>query len=247
MRIFSSGVYLRLVAALTVLTKDLAASVRSSAAVALPVSVWDISTPLSEVLYLIQGADLTSHLSGFSTPSGVPLSLTAYINALTWVQDGMDPSERPAILSLQFSGLQSRKVFWAVLEKPWVKDGLSADEASTIGWLTELSSQSAARWAEAEALELLGMPFLESVDGVDAAALHSLHSLMWRGDGYLWQVLSHPNLSRGITDNNAVIVSVLTNVVRERPELLEVLLDPERTSAANRIVGLPLVLQRRFV
>ena len=41
-RIFSSGVYLRRVAALTVRTKDLAASVRSSAATALPVSVWDI-------------------------------------------------------------------------------------------------------------------------------------------------------------------------------------------------------------
>ena len=35
-------VYLRLVAALTVLTKDLAASVCSSAAVALTVSAWDI-------------------------------------------------------------------------------------------------------------------------------------------------------------------------------------------------------------
>ena len=72
-RIFSSGVYLRLVAALTVLTKDLAASVRSSAAVALTVSIWDMSTPPSEVLYLIQGTDPTSNLSAFSTPSGVPI------------------------------------------------------------------------------------------------------------------------------------------------------------------------------
>ena len=34
--------------------------------------------PLSEVLYLIQGADPTSNLSGFSTLSLVPLSLTVY-------------------------------------------------------------------------------------------------------------------------------------------------------------------------
>ena len=74
-RIFSSGVYLRRVAALTVRTKDLAASVRSSAAFFL---FGTSLAPLSEVLYLIQGADLTSHLSGFSTPSVVPLSLTAY-------------------------------------------------------------------------------------------------------------------------------------------------------------------------
>ena len=50
----------------------------SPAATALAVSVWVISAPLSEVLYLIQGADLTSNLSGFSTPSSVPFSLTTY-------------------------------------------------------------------------------------------------------------------------------------------------------------------------
>ena len=45
---------------------------------AFPASVWDITAPLSEVLYLIQGADLTSNLSAFPTPSPVPLSLTIY-------------------------------------------------------------------------------------------------------------------------------------------------------------------------
>ena len=35
-----------------------------------------LTTPLSEVLYLIQGAYPTSTLSDYSTPSGVPLSLT---------------------------------------------------------------------------------------------------------------------------------------------------------------------------
>ena len=78
MRILSSGVYLRRAADLTVRTKHLAACVRSSATIDLPASVWDISTPLSEVIYLIQGADPTSNLSGFSTPSGVPFSLTTY-------------------------------------------------------------------------------------------------------------------------------------------------------------------------
>ena len=53
MRTFSSAVYLRRVAVLTLRMKDLASSVRSSAATALPVYVWDISAPLSEVLYLI--------------------------------------------------------------------------------------------------------------------------------------------------------------------------------------------------
>ena len=46
--IFSSGVYLRRVAVLTLRTKDLVSSVRSSAPTALVVAVWDIIAPLSE-------------------------------------------------------------------------------------------------------------------------------------------------------------------------------------------------------
>ncbi len=76
--LFSSGVYLRRLAAFTVRTKDLVSSVRSSAATALAVSVWDIIAPLYEVLYLIQGAHPTSTLSAFSARSSVPLSLTTY-------------------------------------------------------------------------------------------------------------------------------------------------------------------------
>ena len=59
-------------------TKELAASVRYSAATTLPVSVWDISAQLSEVLYLIQGAGSTSNPSDFSTPSGVLFPLNLY-------------------------------------------------------------------------------------------------------------------------------------------------------------------------
>ena len=49
------------------------ASVRSSADAAFPVFVWDIIAPLSEVLYLIEGANLTSTLSGFSHPLRWPI------------------------------------------------------------------------------------------------------------------------------------------------------------------------------
>ena len=82
MRIFSSGVYFRRVAVFAVRANDLAASVRSSAAVALLVYVWDISTPLSEVIYFIQEADLAPNLSGSSIPSCVPISLTPHAGTL---------------------------------------------------------------------------------------------------------------------------------------------------------------------
>ena len=54
-------------------TKDLVSSVRSSAATALAVSVWDISAPLSEVLYLIQGAAPHLISLGFFYPILCPI------------------------------------------------------------------------------------------------------------------------------------------------------------------------------
>ncbi len=60
MRIFSSGVYLRRVAVLTLLRKDLASSVRSSAASDLPVSGWDRFAPFCEYSTLTSGAHTTS-------------------------------------------------------------------------------------------------------------------------------------------------------------------------------------------
>ncbi len=71
------ALHLRLVAVLTVRTKDLASSVRSSAASALSVSGWDTSAPFCEYL-TFTGAHATFLLSGFLTPRSVPFSLTVY-------------------------------------------------------------------------------------------------------------------------------------------------------------------------
>ncbi len=77
-RIFSSAAHLHRVAVLTLQTKDLVSSVRSSAATAFAVSIWDISAPLSELRSLDEGANLTSKLAAISAPSGGPFSLTVY-------------------------------------------------------------------------------------------------------------------------------------------------------------------------
>ena len=78
MRIFSSGMYLRRVAALTRRTKDLASSVRSSAASVLSVSDWDTSAPFMRYSTLTLGAHTTLRLSGFRPLQCVPFSLTVY-------------------------------------------------------------------------------------------------------------------------------------------------------------------------
>ena len=83
------------------------------------------------------------------------------------------------------------------------------------------------------------MAFLETVDGVDAAAMEAPAVLSWESDrGYLEQVLSHPTLRDGITDDQAVVVAVLDSVIRHRPELLDTLLDPEQVTVEKRVIQL---------
>ena len=93
--------------------------------------------------------------------------------------------------------------------------------------LRGISGQSFTKSDESTTLRIAAMPFLETVDGVDAAAVRSLRSLFWASDevDYLMQVLTHPSLDDGISDDEAFVVAALEIVVDERPDLLGTLLD----------------------
>ena len=165
------------------------------------------------------------------------------IAALPWVQDGVAESEEEGWLTLRDLALGSSRVLDAVLSKPWTQDGLTSDEASVIFYLAHLSTKQSARRAESEAFEIVRMPFLESVDDIDVAALRSLFTLLWNGSGnrgHLQKVLSHATLVNGITDEEAIVVAALEIVDEDRPELLDTLLDPELASVMKRVISLPL-------
>lgn len=168
------------------------------------------------------------------------------VNRLSWIQNGMDQTEEQRALTLLHLREQTtEQLFRAVIEKPWVDDGISKDEESTIRALTMLGS-----WPhdhEPTALRLLEMPFLQSVQGSDAAAVNSLSwmALNVVGPGgvvvnYLDQVMSYPEMSDGITDREAKIVAVFQVLWSVRPDLMPSLLEPETVSLAERVVWLPL-------
>ena len=160
---------------------------------------------------------------------------------LPWAEDGIDVLERKNAEALIVSALNSPGIFHVLLDKSWVQDGLTVDEASAIQGLSTLSSKTVARTDEALARQLLDMPFLQSVDAVDAKAVDSLLSLFRVNNGaLLYQVLNHPALTDGISDEDAVVISAMSLVVSERPELLEVLLDPGQTAVEERVISLPL-------
>ena len=167
----------------------------------------------------------------------------AAIDALPWLGDGLEETEREEAQVLMRLGLASSQVLGAVVNKSWTQDGLNPDETSTIRFLTEAPHfPTSDRQVESEVLRLLDIPFLESVDGIDAAATRTLvRSQLNHEHLPLALVLSHPTLDDGITDDEASVLAVLEIVnQRQRSWLPEVLLDPERTSTARRVISLPL-------
>ena len=126
------------------------------------------------------------------------------------------------------------------MNRPWFLDGLSPDEVTIVDNLIPISSKSWYGSDEAAALRIADMPFMETIDGVDAAAMGSLNILLHESEeGYLDQVLSHPTLAAGITDDHTVAVAALRTVVRYRPHLLDIILDPNLVSVERRHVQLP--------
>ena len=161
----------------------------------------------------------------------------AVIEAFPWIQDGISSSEDVSVQLLQESALTSPSTFRALAQKSWVYDGLTPDELSAIGYLSHMPHMS-----EAEVLRIVAMPFLETFEGVDAAAVGSLVSLsqnLSRGD-YLRQVLSHPNFRDGITNDSAVVLSVLGTLFVNKPTLLDPLLEGlDTVMVEKRTIMLP--------
>ena len=163
------------------------------------------------------------------------------IQALTWIQDGVSVTEDYPVAILTELAIQTDSLFSEVMEKPWVRDGLTGQEAYGVSRFFALAGETYGRPHVESALRIIDMPFLNTFEPVDAAALAELALLGSEGDGsYLRQVLDHPSLSEGIMDRDTLIVSVLHSVVRRSPETLNILLEPNQVYREERTIQLPL-------
>lgn len=163
------------------------------------------------------------------------------LEALSWIQDGVDASETYPIAALTEQALQTDAVFAAVVEKSWVQDGLTPGEADAIYKLTSMSGQSWSGSNVDSTLRIIGMPFLATFEPVDNSAVAALARLHHEGDGsHLQQVLNHPSLSDGIGDEDALIIAVLGVVAEKAPEKLTSLLGPGQLHRQERDISLPL-------
>ena len=153
--------------------------------------------------------------------------------ALSWIQDGVSASESYAVSALASAAFETDRVFSALLGKPWIRDGLTEEEADTISIASNLG--------------ILEMPFMDMFEIQDYTAAHFLGILSAEWDGrYLQQVLNHPSFSGGITDMDTVILTALSGIARyswknqEIVESLLILLDPDERYQQERTIALPL-------
>ena len=154
--------------------------------------------------------------------------------ALPWVVDGVSDTERSAIGNLSWIVESSQAAFESVIALPWVVDGVSDTEADTeadaIAWLDSIATEDGDAAARVAA-----MPFLQTVEGSDVAALRSLG---YMNADQLADMLSRPMLKDGITDDETLIVSFLFIVKDRAPNLVDTLLDPSTTTVERRTVEL---------
>jgi hypothetical protein len=103
--------------------------------------------------------------------------LARAIIELPWAADGFDDLELGAAEALVALGRWEPDVLEAVLQRDWVNDSVSKPEVLALTNLRRLAS-----YRESDAMRILDMEFLDSVEPADAVAVWSLYRLA-RGDG----------------------------------------------------------------
>ena len=160
-----------------------------------------------------------------------------------WFGDGITWDEARAIEYLYRTGRYVPDLAEGMLQKAWAQDGIAADEVTVIRYLYRMArSQDEPRQrAVLEiAIQILGMPFLDTVESADALALRSLERLERNGGDAFLEIMSHPTLSDGITDEEAKIVVLLGATHENQPESVAVLLDGTSVYLEERVIELPL-------
>ena len=160
-----------------------------------------------------------------------------------WVGDSITVGETVAINRLRWTARYAPELAELMLQKSWVQDGITADEATVIEylyWMVWTADGTAEQVVVEAANDILATPFLESVEGADAAAVRSLEKLGDNGTDVLLKIMSHPKLGDGITDQEAKIVSLLGATYTYRPESVDFLLRGAGVYLEERFIELPL-------
>ena len=203
----------------------------------------------------ITGSELQAAEALIATARWYPDVFTSLIQ-MSWLGDGVTDAEAIAIERLRWTVRYDSELADGMLQKPWVQDAISTDEANVLRnlyWIMRLFEAEISRQqlSEAEAdilrpqlsaaaVRILAMPFLDQVASADAAAVGSLARYSGLSNRDFLDVMSHPRLSDGITDEEAEIVLLLGGTYQFAGRaLVNTLLDPTRIIVEKRVIRLP--------
>ena len=162
------------------------------------------------------------------------ITLAARLADLSWLANGLDEFELTTIERLAWIADQDVELAKAIVGKPWLDDSLTNDAARTVNSLYYINYEDTAL-----AKSIATMPFLDTLEPTDAAALESLSWLAYTEIFALREVLTHPTLEGGITDEWAPVVALMDAVNEAAPAFLRPLLDPEQATVERRSITLP--------
>ena len=153
-----------------------------------------------------------------------------------WLADGVTWAESQTLWRLRGLYAIERSSLSTLNTKPWYKDGLSNEEIMVVGYLGAIAEQS-----QADAQAILGMPFLESVESRDTLALESLSEIAEQDAIGFRELMSHPRIKDGITDEETKIVAVLggSTIHHGAPGSAQVLLADSGVYIEERLIELP--------
>ena len=161
------------------------------------------------------------------------VALAKRLVALPWLVDDLDESEQTIIDRLYWIARDDTELAKSIANKTWLSESLTDDAARSVNSLYYIKNEDTAL-----ARNIANMPFLETLEPTDAAALEALAWLAYSEILALREVLSHPTLKDGITDDWAPVVALMDSVNEAAPAFLRPLLDPEQATVERRSISL---------
>ena len=129
---------------------------------------------------------------------------------------------------------------------PWIADGADPGEEKILellilsrGLQTNVFDPTGKSLRQEDALLMLTMPFLQSIEPGDLPAVRALSSIVQDDGTQFSAILKHPNFQGTITDEWTPIIATLWGAYLNDPSLIPVLLTPGMISLESRKIELP--------
>ena len=162
------------------------------------------------------------------------IALTKRLVSFPWLADGLGEVEQTTIKRLSSIANEDTELAKAIAGKPWLMDRLTPDAARLVNSLFHINNEDPAL-----AKSISVMPFLNTLEPTDSAALEAMSWLAATEILALREILDHPALKDGLTDDWTPVVALLDSVNEAAPGFVRPLLDPQQASVERRLLTLP--------